>query len=90
MFITGDTTVSLHLMDYISIEIYYIEQLILNERGRFGRHKTTKLFEPNGGLIHTLRWKESLIAFANDKGVGIFDLRASKLVGFEETTGEKE
>jgi WD40 repeat protein len=64
--------------------------LILNERGRFGRHKTTKLFELSGGLIHTLRWKETLIAFANDKGVGIYDLRAGRLVGFEETIAEKE
>ncbi|CAF4220284.1 unnamed protein product, partial [Rotaria sp. Silwood2] len=64
--------------------------LILNERGTFGRHKTTTLSELNGGLIHTLRWKESLIAFANDKGVGIYDLRARRLVGFEETDGQKE
>ncbi|CAF1151020.1 unnamed protein product [Rotaria sordida] len=64
--------------------------LILNERGTFSRHKTTILFELNGGLIHTLRWKETLIAFANDKGVGVYDLRARRLVGFEETDGQKD
>ncbi|CAF3876112.1 unnamed protein product [Rotaria magnacalcarata] len=64
--------------------------LVLNERGTFYRHKTTPLFEFNGGLIHTLRWKETLIAFANDKGVGIYDLRARRLIGLEETDGQKE
>lgn len=64
--------------------------MILNERGLLGRHKTTKLYELNGGLIHTLRWKDTLIAFANDKGVGVYDLNARRLVGFEETEAMKE
>ncbi len=67
MFVTGDTSVSL---DFLFNQItYYVftKQIILNERGAFGRHKTTTLFELNGGLIHTLRWKDTLIAFANDK-----------------------
>ncbi|CAF0783646.1 unnamed protein product [Adineta ricciae] len=59
--------------------------LILNERGLLGRHKSTTLFDFKGGLIHTLRWKESLIAVANDRGVGVYDLRARRLVGFEYT-----
>ncbi|CAF1302705.1 unnamed protein product [Adineta steineri] len=59
--------------------------LILNERGTF-RHKETKLIDFQGGLIHTLRWKETLIAAANDKGVGVYDLRARRLVGFLEST----
>lgn len=40
-----------------------------------GRHKTTTLLELNDGLIHTLRWKETLIAFANDK---VFIFRKKK------------
>ncbi|CAF1631381.1 unnamed protein product, partial [Didymodactylos carnosus] len=59
--------------------------LILNEKGTFGRHKTTTLLDIDGGLIHTLRWKDGLIAFANDKGVGVYDLNARRLVGFENT-----
>lgn len=42
-------------------------QVILNERGSFGRHKQSVLIELGGGLIHTLKWKDSYIAFANDK-----------------------
>jgi hypothetical protein len=64
--------------------------IVLNERGTFRRHITTNLFELNGGLIHTLRWKDTLIAFANDKGVGVYDLRARRLIGLEETVGQKE
>jgi len=41
--------------------------LILNQRGAFGRHKTKTLIDLKGGLIHTLRWKDTLVAFANDK-----------------------
>jgi len=33
----------------------------------FGRHKQTQLFDFKGGLIHTLRWKDGVIAAANDK-----------------------
>ncbi|UJR09415.1 hypothetical protein I4U23_013656 [Adineta vaga] len=64
--------------------------LILNERGLLGRHKQTILLDLKGGLIHTLRWKESLIAVANDQGVGVYDLRARRLVGFEYNDNQAE
>lgn len=67
-----------------------ITNVILNERGTFGRHKQTVLIELGGGLIHTLQWKDSYIAFGNDKGVGIYDLQTRRLLGFEEISGPKE
>jgi hypothetical protein len=56
-------------------------QLVLNEKGIFGRNKTSILHEGEG-LIRTIRWHENFIAWSNSKGVKVYSISEKKIITF--------
>ncbi|KRX47109.1 Vacuolar protein sorting-associated protein 41 -like protein [Trichinella murrelli] len=56
--------------------------LILHERSIFARNKQQLLFvgKERDGYIHRISWQDSMIAFANETGVLVFDNRAKVLI----------
>ncbi|KAK2570430.1 Vacuolar protein sorting-associated protein 41-like protein [Acropora cervicornis] len=53
-------------------------KLILTERGWF-RNKVSVIHEGEGS-IRTIKWKSTLIAWANDNGVKVFDLNSQRII----------
>ncbi|KRY66007.1 Vacuolar protein sorting-associated protein 41 -like protein [Trichinella pseudospiralis] len=56
--------------------------LVLHERSIFARNKQQLLFvgKERDGYIHRISWQDSMIAFANETGVLVFDNRAKVLI----------
>ncbi|KAL3832067.1 hypothetical protein ACJMK2_023745 [Sinanodonta woodiana] len=49
------------------------DKLVLTEKGFFGRNKSTILHEGEGP-IREIKWKGDFIAWANDRGVKVYDM----------------
>ncbi|XP_039266626.2 vacuolar protein sorting-associated protein 41 homolog isoform X1 [Styela clava] len=59
--------------------VYGIDSLILYEKGWLGRSKTTTL-HTGEGLVRNIKWKGHLIAWANDWGVKMYDMKQRRRI----------
>ncbi len=55
--------------------------MILNEKGIFGRNKTSILHEGEG-LIRTIKWFGNFVAWSNIKGVKIYSMNEKKVITY--------
>ncbi|CAG8496376.1 2649_t:CDS:10 [Scutellospora calospora] len=57
-------------------------QLILNEKGWFGQKQDKVLQHSGEGPIYAARWKGTLIAYANDEGVKMYDTQSQQRITY--------
>lgn len=53
----------------------------MNEKGIFGRNKTSVLHEGEG-LIRTIKWCGNFIAWSNNKGVKIYAINEKRIITY--------
>ncbi|CAG8470961.1 7415_t:CDS:10 [Dentiscutata heterogama] len=57
-------------------------QLILNEKGWFGQKQDKVLQHSGEGPIYAARWRGTLIAYANDEGVKMYDTQSQQRITY--------
>lgn len=68
--------------------VYGIDGLILFERGWLGRSKTTVL-HTGEGFVRNIKWRGNLVAWSNDWGVKMYDMKQRRRITHIPRTGSK-
>ncbi|CAI2161428.1 16876_t:CDS:10 [Funneliformis geosporum] len=62
--------------------LYLNEKALVTPVGWFGQRQDTKLQHSGEGAISAVRWKGSLIAYANDEGVKIYNIQSQQRITY--------